>query len=775
MRKWLWRVVLALVIGTVAVAVLVVIAWFAVLPGLAEDEVLAALENAGLGPADGQIESVAWRRVVLRDVSLGSHGELTVKRVTLAFDGPFVVAPDSLSAIRLEQPVWRTGVDAGGAMSLAPFDGLGGDDRDTGDNAMPFKRLEIVDGRVEATTPDGPLTATVAGQWAIHDGSPDALSLRLGLGDTAGTTPLNVNGQLVRPTGDGPTTVSLAVDGGPTRVDTPWASGDVSEVDARLSATAAAAGLTRLLITANLTADGVSSDIDGTAATFGGPIAFEARGDATHPFTVRRASAERVALALDRPLTAARIEATSTPALWAEQRLASLTVEGAAWSFELGSDNATEPQPEPTTAPAEVPLIPGLVLPKLPAAWPAERVLITGTATAIDGDRSIPIAVRATLEAESDHKAKLDITAHPSLGETAPIRLTGGVTLDGQGGGGADFRVDAETIDYENAELSARIGGLGGRASFAVRGGRVVDIDFKAGAKSASAKLAREDGLKLDAAGWASAWGEAATLSEFRPWLHPTITEGTLEYPDADLIAKGLYADVIIDRLDPLSTSPRQPLEASHVTVAGVPLGKVRMGVEITESGSVVIGYATTSSAAFGECRVTDRTLRPFSPPFELTLAFNDLNLDTLLGEFGQDKVAGSGTINGWVTLGVNIDPLDIQLLDGKATGVPGGRINVKASGELDEMLRESDPRFAQGGALADVRQGAVTSLEDFVFQKLAVAVEKGPGGKPRLAVDLAGNGRKAGSIPIGGLRLNLNGINDWLDFVLAASEAADG
>jgi hypothetical protein len=139
----------------------------------------------------------------------------------------------------------------------------------------------------------------------------------------------------------------------------------------------------------------------------------------------------------------------------------------------------------------------------------------------------------------------------------------------------------------------------------------------------------------------------------------------------------------------------------------------------------------------------------PFSwsvgtPNVTSRITVKNMNLAHWLPILTNDRATGEGRVSGSVDAAVDWSQGSFRVseLKGELKADPDdGYIQAKDAAALGDLLEKQDPRFAEGGMLAPVREKIIAALTDFAFKTLKVDLSR-RGNKTIAMTYLSGFGR---------------------------------
>jgi len=361
-----------------------------------------------------------------------------------------------------------------------------------------------------------------------------------------------------------------------------------------------------------------------------------------------------------------------------------------------------------------------------------------------------PVGPYGTVEARQLHLGEM-----PLPGITANVRLSG-------------TKVEFKTAwrPFKQVEVSANGWFAGSRG----------EVKAKLPPFSLSRLSALKDLLpvlgKAEADGTASATAHLRiTPDGLKPLVHVRARGVTIESQAYEASMTGIDADFTIDSLSPISTLGRQ-----RVKVASARMGKleVRDGlVDFRIDGPKEIFIEQTRWGWAGGWLSTHALrIDPTAPNYDLTVFGEGLDLKQLLDLIPGRRATGEGSLYG--RLSVSIRWPQIHFGSGFLYATPGRGTVQLADAEILDGILARDPRFSSDPLRVELRKKIVDALRDFEYT--VFKVDFAPKDDPSLArVHLAGKGRQGvAAVPIGGLTLNLRGVDEALNAGIIVKRARD-
>ena len=182
---------------------------------------------------------------------------------------------------------------------------------------------------------------------------------------------------------------------------------------------------------------------------------------------------------------------------------------------------------------------------------------------------------------------------------------------------------------------------------------------------------------------------------------------------------------VRIDRLWPPATPPGQSLRLA-LTVAGLPPAEAKLSFELKDKPLLHVERLAVAVAG-GEISAADFDIDPAAPRIDTTLALDRVELAEIVRLLGIDGLSGSGALSGRIPLG----------LSKGAVTVAAGRLAAAEPGVLRYRPQKLPQAIAGAGQPMEL---ALSALEDFHYQSLALSLDKSASGEGTVLLRLSGN-----------------------------------
>lgn len=285
----------------------------------------------------------------------------------------------------------------------------------------------------------------------------------------------------------------------------------------------------------------------------------------------------------------------------------------------------------------------------------------------------------------------LDFSTSLSDGGALAVNVAGRHEL-ASGAGSASFEMARLTLDPAGARPEDLAPGLSGLAS---------------------------DVMGAIAAVGSFTWGSAGLTSE------ATLLVEDLSLNTADIRLEKANAVIAFDSLLPLSTAPGQQAAIGLID-AGLPLTDGLIEFQLRPDGALYVENAVWRLAG-GHLTTQNFLFDPDAERHAFTLVVDDLDLAELVALSEIDDISASGRLSGRAPVTVTADGFAIT----------GGRLETASGGGL---LRYAPPlapaALRQGGEGATL---ALTVLENFRYESLAIDIDRDAGGDAEIAVHLRG------------------------------------
>lgn len=221
----------------------------------------------------------------------------------------------------------------------------------------------------------------------------------------------------------------------------------------------------------------------------------------------------------------------------------------------------------------------------------------------------------------------------------------------------------------------------------------------------------------------------------------------------------GVNGNVILDRLAPLHTPPRQLLTAEALTIGDMKLTDGHMEFEVSEDRSIFVNE-TRWTWLGGQAWANDVRVSP-GRPFRASLHIRDVELTQVLDAYASEKLEGEGKLGGEVPIIVQDGQVTIG--NGQLASVQGGRLRMKDREMIDAVA-------AQAGASQQVKRSITEALQDFVYDRMAVRFLNDPEGL-LTRVQFGGHGR-TGEKQEMSFDLRVRGVQELLNLALGVHSA---
>ena len=187
---------------------------------------------------------------------------------------------------------------------------------------------------------------------------------------------------------------------------------------------------------------------------------------------------------------------------------------------------------------------------------------------------------------------------------------------------------------------------------------------------------------------------------------------------------RGMNTDTRLDSLAPPSTPPNQVLTVDEIALVAS-LTDTSMRFRLAPGPTLAVS-SVRSGFAGGELAFGPLSLEAGKPPERLTIAVRNVKIERLLHILDVAGLSGTGTLNGTV-------PLDVS--GGKVT-IHDGRLASEGKGVIQLKSEQAASALAGGGEPAQL---LVRALEDFHYDSLTIALDKGAGGDATALIRLRG------------------------------------
>lgn len=260
--------------------------------------------------------------------------------------------------------------------------------------------------------------------------------------------------------------------------------------------------------------------------------------------------------------------------------------------------------------------------------------------------------------------------------------------------------------------------------------------------------------------------------------LAVVLQEGTVAFGEGTYTVTGVAANTFVTRLWPLATG------SSTITI-----GKATLGDVVVEEGSLHFAVESPTSvrverAAWrvgqGWFSTSAFVCDPFAPDFRTELQLEHVALERWLYLVSMGKVDGRGRVRGAVAFRVAMNPdLKFAFGEGRIESMYPGTLRVVDLATAESLVDESGVAKAEDLRVAEVvRSRIVEALQEFRFETLLFELtrpgEPGATTGTLMRVTTSGAGARGAQQPIGGLTVNVSGVNDAVNVALRTKLRVD-
>lgn len=252
----------------------------------------------------------------------------------------------------------------------------------------------------------------------------------------------------------------------------------------------------------------------------------------------------------------------------------------------------------------------------------------------------------------------------------------------------------------------------------------------------------------------------------------------TLRLHDAELAdspkfvhaLQGVSATIDFDRIVPPISDGPQRLAWTSGQLGKLELGKGHAAVALRK-GLVLdvreLAAVLGADGGGGRLEVEPFRYAPGQRDLKLRITANDLDLQRWLELLGRKEVVATGTLDGQVSLRLQLKPrFRLDLGGGALEGVEGGILQLKDERVTDALLASVTALQGASDLPIIVKERFVEALQDLRYTKLQFRLlPKGDG--VTLQVHVAGRGLRGARQEIGGLTINFNHFEEVLNQVL--------
>lgn len=241
-----------------------------------------------------------------------------------------------------------------------------------------------------------------------------------------------------------------------------------------------------------------------------------------------------------------------------------------------------------------------------------------------------------------------------------------------------------------------------------------------------------------------------------------TVRDVTWARPKEKLEIKGVTGSLAITSFKPLVSEPAQSATIKKITLNDITLRDGTMIAELKDTDSILIKEMKWRLSEGGTVATRDLLFTASKPTTNVPLEFRSANIRQLLGALLGERVEGQGEIDGFLPLRLTLmqDHFKVELMPGKITASAGkgGWVRIQGSKEiLDSVL---------GNVPAEVGARTSEALSDFEYRDFVFEVVQ-ENGDVMGRIQTAGKGRTGKKQEIGGLTINVHGLNDGLNEIL--------
>ena len=211
-----------------------------------------------------------------------------------------------------------------------------------------------------------------------------------------------------------------------------------------------------------------------------------------------------------------------------------------------------------------------------------------------------------------------------------------------------------------------------------------------------------------------------------------------LELTRGDIALQGLNLDLALDSLWPPRSPPGQRLTIRKLESA-VPVESIEARFRLLPGAPVKaeiadLGFTTTGSQA----RVRQLLVDPAADRHSLRLELASLDLQALLGEIDIEGLSGSGRLSGALPVALADHGVVINngTLESLGPGVLSYRRDANAPALPADLAQEEEDVVA---LFQDPVELTMRALENFHYDRLAIAVGKKADGEASLKIQLEG------------------------------------
>ncbi|SDJ35978.1 intermembrane phospholipid transport protein YdbH family protein [Lutimaribacter saemankumensis] len=209
-------------------------------------------------------------------------------------------------------------------------------------------------------------------------------------------------------------------------------------------------------------------------------------------------------------------------------------------------------------------------------------------------------------------------------------------------------------------------------------------------------------------------------------------TFASLEFLDlsaaqGDLAVSKLSGTLNLAELFPIRSDGAQSLLAGSV-IAGVPVAGATANFTIRSREGLPIFdlHSGSGTIAGGTVSLRDEAWDVSSDKNSFRVRVRNLNIETLLREWRVEGISGAGRLSGTIPVSISERGLSIR----------GGRLEAAGPGVLRVDWGSARERLMRSGEQVAL---AVTALESFSYQALAIDISKPVGGELAFAISLDG------------------------------------
>ena len=255
------------------------------------------------------------------------------------------------------------------------------------------------------------------------------------------------------------------------------------------------------------------------------------------------------------------------------------------------------------------------------------------------------------------------------------------------------------------------------------------------------------------------------------------LSDATLSDAAGNYTLKRISGSFALDSLSPLRTPGVQ-----HLEFGGGRLGEtatIRNGhiaLSFNDNNTIRVDDLAVNLVDAGRFVMSPFTINPANLMIETTINTTNAKLSFWLPLLTNERATGDGMVDGFID--VILQPMHesrpIRVLDGSLVANPQtGWLVVDDASQLEQMLIDTDPRFAKDETMVQVKDRIISAMRDFAYDTLRVRFE--PDGSDAIArVHVSGRGRQGDDPQEITLDLNVSGLQDAAAAVIPLSPLAE-